>query len=307
MVITFHARRLRTLGQFTAPDPWNANRPTAFSIEEYVMMPSGATQAVDSSQYIHRAGLRSEVDGSQRMLPESLIELWRRGQVPAEHIPGLMRAIESRLTKDDYNLILHQSPMKTVVLPLIAVFVVIVLVGLFAPVDGGPLSLPVALAVATGFSLFIGAIFWMIRQTARSRRAGQMKWLLAAQSGVAGPVPEGRAKGTTKMFFKLFGLMLLLGALTVGGMGLWFKYNGRPSIEPVVSSNGDIEMPVEILRSQQAEGVAMLVIVPTTGEQVTITIPPNVVEGTRLRLPAKGATSPTGGRGDLYLKVRVHY
>ena len=41
-------RRLRTLGRFSSGDPWNGNRPTEFSIEEYVMMPQGSAQAADN-------------------------------------------------------------------------------------------------------------------------------------------------------------------------------------------------------------------------------------------------------------------
>ena len=114
MVIRFHAVRLRTLGRFTAGDPWHGQRPTEFSIEEYVMMPHGATTAVDSSQYGHRAGLRSETDGAQYMMPESLLELWRRGQIPAERLPVLTQAITPRLTQEDFNLILHQDQVKVV-------------------------------------------------------------------------------------------------------------------------------------------------------------------------------------------------
>src|SRR5882724_13590696 len=134
--MVFNALRLRTLGRFSSGDPWNGSRPTKFSIEEYVMMPQGSAQAVDSSQFAHRIGLRSEADGCQRMIPESLVELWRRGQVPPERLPVLAQAIAPRILKEDYNLILHQSPTKTIFIPLIAVFAVVVLVGVFVPMEG---------------------------------------------------------------------------------------------------------------------------------------------------------------------------
>ncbi len=308
MVLTFHALPLRTLGRFSANDPWNANQPTNFLIEEYVMMPQSSQQAVDSSQFAHRVGLRSELNGSQQMLPESVVELWRRGQIPAERIPILAQAIASRIVKEDYNLILHQDLTKTVVIPLIAVFVVMVAVGLFVPIEGHTMSAPVATGVGVGFSLFVGAIMWVARQSGRRRRTEQMRWLLSANAGTAAAVPEGRTKGRLKMFMKLYAMLIGLFLLVGGGAALWFNFRGGPSNDPVVSAaTGDIEMPVEVLASQQPTGVSMLVIVPVTGEQVTVKVPPRVLEGTRLRLGGKGAPSPAGGRGDLYLKVKVHY
>lgn len=308
MVLIFNALPLRTLGRFSANDPWNANRPTNFLIEEYVMMPQGSQQAVDSSQFAHRIGLRSELDGSRQMLPESLVELWRRGQVPPERIPILAQAIAPRIVKEDYNLILHQDLTKTVVIPLIAVFVVVVAVGLFVTIDGHTMSVPVATGVGFGFSLFVGAIMWVARQSGRARRIDQIKWLLSANAGTVAAVPEGRTKGRVKMFLKLYAMLIGLFLLIGGGAALWFKFRGGLSNDPVVSATtGDIEMPIEVLASQQPTGVSMLVIVPSTGEQVTVKVPPGISEGTRLRLGGKGAPSPKGGRGDLYLKVRVLY
>ena len=314
MVLVFNAQRLRTLGRFTAGDPWNGNRPTEFSIEEYVMMPAGSAQALDTSQFVHRIGLRSETDGSQHMLPESLVELWRRGQVAPERIPALAQAIEPRIVKDDLNLILHQNSTKTIVLPLAAVFAVTVLVGVFVPMEGEHLSIPVAIAMGVGFTALIGAILWVARQSGRSRRAEQMKWMLAVNSGAAANLaaPEGRAKGRVKMFLKIYALFLGLIILIAGGAFFWYqmggKFPGSSTNEPQVSSStGDITMPVEVLSSQSAEGVSMLVVIPFTGEQVTVKIPPHASEGQRLRLKGKGAASPAGPRGDLYLKIHIRY
>ena len=316
MVLVFHAQRLRTLGQFSSPDPWNGNRPTAFTIEEYVMMPSGATQATDSSQYAHRVGLRSESDGSQRMIPESLVELWRRGQVPAERIPILAQAIEPRVLKEDFNLILHQSARNTIVLPLLGVFAVTAGVAAFVPMDGERLSIPVALAVSAGFTLLVGAIFWITRQSGRNRRREQMAWLLSVNSsaGASAP-PEGRAKGRVKMFAKLYAVLLLVCLLFGGVAALWIWKGGSltasstaASSPKVSSATGDIEMPIEIMANQVSAGLAMMLTVPVTGEQVTVTIPPSVTEGSRLRLRGKGAPAAnTGAPGDLYLKIHVRY
>ena len=302
----FRAVRLRTLGRFSAGDPWQGQRPTEFSIEEYVMMPQGATTAVNS-QYCHRAGLRSETDGAQYMMPESLLELWRRGQIPAERLPVLTQTITPRLTQEDFNLVLHQDLVKSVLVPLAAVFAVVVGIGLFVPIEGHTMSAPAAIATGFGFAVLIGAIQWIVRQSGRTRRAEQMQWLLNANSGAVGAPPEGRTKGRVKMFEQMFAVLLGVSAIGIGGAWWWFEARGKSNEPEVSATTGEIVMPVEMLANQIPEGVSMLVMVPTTGEQVTVRIPPRTPEGTRLHLAGKGSPSPKGGRGDLYLKVHIHY
>ncbi|HEY6253758.1 MAG TPA: hypothetical protein VI685_27700 [Candidatus Angelobacter sp.] len=47
-------------------------------------------------------GIKSELDGKQRMLPESLVELWRTRRIPAEALPRLLWQMQSSLKRGDY-------------------------------------------------------------------------------------------------------------------------------------------------------------------------------------------------------------
>lgn len=97
-------RRLRTEARFQAPDPVYGNQATEFSIESYIYVPEHA----DERSPLWRAGnypvfaLRSEIDGGERFLPDSLSHLWRNGQAPPEALPGLLQEIAPRLRKSDY-------------------------------------------------------------------------------------------------------------------------------------------------------------------------------------------------------------
>jgi hypothetical protein len=49
------------------------------------------------------------MDLSDRFVPESLTELWRLGEIPPEHLPAVLRAIEPQLKKSDRRFYLHAS------------------------------------------------------------------------------------------------------------------------------------------------------------------------------------------------------
>ena len=52
-------------------------------------------------------GIRSEIDGEERLLPESLSELWLTKRIPAESLPRLLCLMQPSLKKNDYRPILH--------------------------------------------------------------------------------------------------------------------------------------------------------------------------------------------------------
>jgi hypothetical protein len=221
VIIRFTARWLRTLHQFAAADPWNGNRPAQFTMEEYVMMPSGVQKAVDSDRFAHRIGIRSSV-GGEHMLPESLVALWRNGQVRLERIPALTKAIEPRLLKEDFNLILHRRSIKNdFVIPLIVVFFLILVVMGLGTRSEGHFSLPLALFISAAMTLVTGGILWMMRQTARKRRAEQMKWFLDAESGVAPVALPGRARTLLKRFAIIYAVFIALTLVIAGGVMVW--------------------------------------------------------------------------------------
>jgi hypothetical protein len=97
LMITYPGTRihLRTANRFAAEDPWNQNRPTTFTIEAYriFLSSSGITKPSQLDFY----GIRSELDGRERMLPDSLCELYYRKQIRAESLPRLLKEIEPQL------------------------------------------------------------------------------------------------------------------------------------------------------------------------------------------------------------------
>lgn len=221
VILRLTARWLRTLHQFTAADPWNGNRQAAFTIEEYVMTPTGVQKAVENSGFAHRISIRSKL-GGEHMLPESLVELWRTGQVQAERIPVLRKAIEPRLLKEDSNLILHNQSVKNgLVIPLIVVFFVMLVVMGFATRSEEHLSLPLALFISVTMTIVMGAILWVTRQTARKRRTQQMKWLLDAESGVPPAPLPGRTKTLLKRFAVIYAVIIALTLVVLGGVFAW--------------------------------------------------------------------------------------
>ena len=267
----YEAMRLRTVGRFTAARSL-ARQPllTEFSLEEYVMMPAGSQQAVDSGMFGHRIGLRSEVDGSERMIPESLYELWKRGQVPADRIPVLAQAIAPRVLAEDFNLILSQSTQRSMLIALLTTFVIVTAVAAFASVDGERMSFPLALLVGAAFSVFVGAIFWIVLQTGRGRRRQQMEWLLSANAGNASAIqPSGLIAGRAKLVFQIAGALLAAVALFVGGFFLWDSKTGKvpatPGPAPVGSGRAsDLETTVVLSESEAAAGKTVQVTVPGT-------------------------------------------
>lgn len=100
-------RRVRNAGGFTAPDPWNGNRHTDFTIEVYVLIDARVPRSAITKDAGRRGqpmyGIKSEIDGKERMLPASLVELWRTSRIPAEALPRLLRQMQSSLKESDYG------------------------------------------------------------------------------------------------------------------------------------------------------------------------------------------------------------
>src|SRR5881394_3402094 len=95
--------RVRTVGSFRAPDPWNGGRPTDFNIEAYKMVPKGTHRPKEVWGGKERYGIRSEADGAERMLPDSLGVLLREGRIPKEVAPQLLLEITPTLRKRDFD------------------------------------------------------------------------------------------------------------------------------------------------------------------------------------------------------------
>ena len=98
-------RRMKTVGRFTAPDPWNGNAPAEFTIEAYRLF-NPAIRALRDTRGLGLAylyGISSEIDGADRVLPEALAELWRRGEVAPEKLPSMLAQVAPTLKPEDYR------------------------------------------------------------------------------------------------------------------------------------------------------------------------------------------------------------
>jgi hypothetical protein len=197
-------------------------------MEEYVMMPEGSPVAIDNDDNFHRIRLRATARGVEYPLPESLIELWRRGQVTVDRIPALALAIGPSLLELDSNLILGQSTQKTVVKPILMTFGLVFGAGLFATLmEGAPVW--IGLGVAAFLTAVISAILMSLRQSALSRRAEQMRWLLAAEGRVE-PVavadamgrPAGKTIGVGMMVVWFYVWMTVFAIVVGAALALWY-------------------------------------------------------------------------------------
>ena len=115
--IQMQLRSVGSVGSFNAPDPWNEGEPSVFTLEELQMShpPSRwgkpkppkrqAGWLAGRSFY----GIKSEIDGELRLLPEFLRELWLLKKIPAEALPALFHAAQPQLKDDDFKLFLHSS------------------------------------------------------------------------------------------------------------------------------------------------------------------------------------------------------
>jgi hypothetical protein len=100
-------RRIRTAGSFEAPDPWNGGRVAPFRLEVYKLFPGHVTDPRDfrdGTMHTWGAkamyGIRSEIDGVERLLPTFLGEAWAAGKVTPERLPGLLASIPDLTQKD---------------------------------------------------------------------------------------------------------------------------------------------------------------------------------------------------------------
>jgi hypothetical protein len=181
-IMTFKPARVKTEGSFTAEDPWNQNQRTSFTIEAYILAPKGAkpkagTTTVGTNLY----GIRSEVDGVEHMLPESLAHLWRKNRIPAEALPRLLKEMGPMLKKTDFRfqvLTKVYTVMQYVVTSLFA----LLLLGLAAVIGFSGFSaadMVTGVIIVAVMGLFCAGVLYLMFFRPRSRRRRQMDWALA--------------------------------------------------------------------------------------------------------------------------------
>jgi curved DNA-binding protein CbpA len=80
-----------------------------------------------------------------------------------------------------------------------------------------------------------------------------------------------------------------------------------PVLAPAAEARDDIVLPLALSRAEAQQGAHKRVTLERTSgvEKFTVTIPPGVRSGTKLRLRGKGEERPGGNRGDLYLDVEI--
>jgi hypothetical protein len=133
--IALEPRRLETVTTFQAADPWNGGAAADFELDRYKMMPAGARVVRAGSVWGNDVyGIRSRLDGVDRILPEALSELYQTRRVEPEQLPRLYAALQPTLRTNDFQPLLHVQIHKYVA----AAFVVLALVlALLAITAGG--------------------------------------------------------------------------------------------------------------------------------------------------------------------------
>jgi hypothetical protein len=119
--------QIETLGQFTAPNPWNGNAREKWTLNIYELISETfapglhwknlrAQQAQTADVASRRAGAQSgklkmrrtigfeSSDGRKHMLPRMLIDLWWAGEVPDDALPALLRQFEPTLKRSDFKI-----------------------------------------------------------------------------------------------------------------------------------------------------------------------------------------------------------
>jgi hypothetical protein len=104
--------RIRSVGHFTASNPWSGDARAEWSIETYRMVQERYAGLVAKNPVGRAAnlvaskgeafGIRSEADGRYHILPAILVQFWHENQVDATQLPRLLRAIEPELKRGDY-------------------------------------------------------------------------------------------------------------------------------------------------------------------------------------------------------------
>jgi hypothetical protein len=190
------------------------------------MMPGGYRNGIETAQFSHCLGLQSDLDPAGHMLPESLVELWRREKVPTASLPALCHAITPRLITEDFYLVLNQSIKDNVVLPAIAPAAILALMSGVLSGVAHHFSLLLVIVYGIGGAIFGVSILWLVRQPRRNRRVQQMKWLMAAHAGVPLPPLPGRVRSMVTRFATLFVAILFFVLLGIAAAVAIYWYRG---------------------------------------------------------------------------------
>ena len=178
--ITMELKRIKTETSVLAADPWNQDRSAPFAIEDYMYLVRGQPlkPGAKSPSGFYILGLRSDIDGVERIMPESLSILWRNKQVPSEALPRLLKQIQPSLGPRDHFLFLQNNMMAISIWVLWAVFALMAGAFMLLPFTGeisqGTAALFALAALALGSTVLYFAYY-----RKRSQRLKQMKWIMS--------------------------------------------------------------------------------------------------------------------------------
>lgn len=200
--------KLRTIARFTAADPWSGNQLTDYTLDEYVMLPLGSKRAIESKWSLHSFGIQWENNPRYRLLPESLVQLWKCGQLPSEKLPSVLHAIEPRLMEADFAM--SQSWQRSVGIPILLLLLLCPVILLMIAVDGK--AMPAVAAIVSGLALALlsGLILWLVNTGKRNRTKQQMAWALNQISPGSSPEPSRKLNSPLGEFFNLYVKVLVV-------------------------------------------------------------------------------------------------
>jgi hypothetical protein len=164
---------------FRAADPWNGDRPSAYTVEHYVWARGAADMYA----------IWSDADDVERFLPDSLCDLYRHGQVPAASLPHLLKSIEPGLVRSDYLGLYQSAAFRSGAQLYAFVFVILTLLALFIVVMTETPRLRAIAVMICVIGVFGAAYHWMFRRKLNRRAAQQarLRALAEAQATPASP------------------------------------------------------------------------------------------------------------------------
>ncbi len=113
---TYVPVQMATVTSFSAPDPWNAQRPSLMTLSVYRMVNDRFAQLLSAQSAVAQQtassgtalkvsevlGLRSSLDGRYHMLPISVARLWQKKAIRTEDLPRILAEVERNLPTSDY-------------------------------------------------------------------------------------------------------------------------------------------------------------------------------------------------------------
>gem|GEM_PF-692242 len=174
--------RVKTELSFVAEDPWYGNCPSRFALDNYLLTLRGAKSTPDNAKESpwlggFRRALRSEADSVTRFLPESLIELWLRGQVSTEALPALLKQMEPSLRESDYKIILRSMRIKVFAVFEVICCALLLMIALIGTMMGQAPWWLTAMTV-TGTASVCWLLLYLVYFRMLFRRKRQIRWIV---------------------------------------------------------------------------------------------------------------------------------